>query len=387
MKIAISLLWLRHKASGGVESYTRNILDGLNSHKDNNHYVLICSEDNVESFGHYSKDDRFEIVKCGVNTRDTKKMLFFENFKLDKLVTELKVDFCFVPTYRMPLLYTKNRYVVVIHDLVAHWFPQNFSFLRRKWLQWGWKRSVIKADRVIAISEFVKNDIKSRYGEQYGNKIDVVYNPILPNRQFENFDYVSKAYGIEKFNYFYTVSSTMKHKNLTTLIRLMAEYKKQIGSNTPKLLISGVGLKGVEAKTHFTTNEILSLINDASLEDVCLLTGFVSNERRNTLMKYAKVFLFPSLFEGFGMPPVEAMEMGTPVVTTRCTALPEVTKGKCTYVTDPYSLNEWLDAIDKSVTMERKEFMFKEYDIDMITQRYLDCFDAVRSQVGRAKID
>lgn len=383
MKIAISLLWLRHKASGGVESYTRNILDGLSSHTDSNCYVLICSEDNADSFVSYSVDERFEIVRCGVNTRDTKKMLYFENFKLDRLVTELKVDICFVPTYRMPLLYTKNRYIVVIHDLVAHWFPQNFSFLRRKWLQWGWKRSVIKADKVIAISEFVRNDIKSRYGEQYGNKIDVVYNPILPSRQFEEFACVSETYGIEKYSYFYTVSSTMKHKNLTTLIRLMAEYKKQKGrDNTPKLLISGVGLNGVEAKTHFITNEVLSLIKEASLEDVCLLTGFVSNERRNTLMKYAKVFLFPSLFEGFGMPPVEAMEMGTPVVTTRCTALPEVTKGKCTYVTDPYSPDEWLDAIDKSVTMERKEYMFKEYDINMVTQRYLDCFDAVQVRWG-----
>lgn len=378
MIIAISLLWLRHKTSGGVESYTRNILEGLKSQKNNNKYILICSEDNADSFSSYEEDSRFEIHRCAVKTRDTKRMIYYENFKLDKLVSRLGADTCFVPTYRMPLLFFKNRYIVVIHDLVAHWYPQNFSKFRRKWLQWGWRRSVVKAERVIAISKFVKEDIIQRYGEKYEKKIEVIYNPILPTKNFEDFNHLAEKYKIEKYNYFYTVSSTIKHKNLVTLIRMMSLFVKSRGQdNTPKLLISGVGLVGSEAKTHFETNNILSLIKEESLEDFCILTGFVSNERRNTLMKYAKVFLFPSVFEGFGMPPVEAMEIGTPVVTTNCTALPEVTKGECEYVSKPYDEEEWLKAIEKISERSRMGHHFDDYNISNVIKKYLDCFEGV----------
>ncbi len=376
MRIAISLLWLRYKSSGGVESFSRNILDGLKNHRDDNYYILVCSNDNADSFTSYENDARFEVYRCDVNTRDTKKMLFYENFRLDRLISRLNVDLCFVPTYRMPLFISKNRYVVVIHDLIAYWYPQNFSVLRRKWLQWGWKRSVKKAKRVVVISEFVRNDIIMHFGPKFNDKIFVIYNPILPSMKYEDFHIAGTEYGIGKYDYFYTVSSTAKHKNLSTIIRMMGEYAKKYGrEKTPKLLISGVGQVGPEAKTHFITNEILNLINDLSLEDICILTGFVSDERRNTLMQNAKIFLFPSVFEGFGMPPVEALEMGTPVVTTKCTALPEVTHGKCIYVEDPYSVEEWLNNVEKCDTINRKKHSFTEYGIDSITQSYLNCFN------------
>lgn len=378
MRIAISLAWIRHKASGGVESYTRNILDGLKNHCDNNQYILICSKDNVQSFLLYKEDSRFDVVECDVNTRDTKKMIFFELFELDSLVSKLDVDLCFVPCYRMPLLFCRNKYVIVIHDLVAFWHPENFSYLRKKWLQWGWRNSIIKSNKTIAISEFVKKDIFEKYRIKDEKKIRVIYNPVLPSIEFEDFKIVSEEYGINKCNYLYTVSSPMRHKNLSTIIRLMGSYVRKFGKeNTPKLLVSGIGLSGSEAKTHFETNNIISLIKDESLEDICVMTGFVSNERRNTLLKNAEVFLFPSVFEGFGMPPIEALEMGTPVITTKCTALPEITQGKCLYVNNPYDVNEWMNAVELSKKVHRKKHDFNEYNIENVIAQYLDCFKSV----------
>lgn len=378
MRIAISLVWIRHNSSGGVESYTRNILDGLKKNCDTNQYILICSRDNAKSFFSYKEDPRFEIIECDVFTRDAKKMLVFESFKLDRLVSKLGADLCFVPCYRMPLFFSQNKYVVVIHDLVAYWYPNNFRFLRRNWLQWGWHRSIVKSKQTVAISQFVKNDIIERYYIKDERKIRVIYNPVLPSREFEDFEIVAKDYGIERYDYFYTVSSPMKHKNLITIIRLMSDYVRKYGKeNTPKLLISGIGMVGPEAKTHFETDEVLSFIKEESLEDVCIMTGFVTNGRRNTLLQNAKLFLFPSVFEGFGMPPVEALEMGTPVITTKCTALPETTQGKCMYINNPYDVDEWINAVEECKNAPRIKQDFEEYKIDNVITQYLDCFNTV----------
>ena len=128
-----------------------------------------------------------------------------------------------------------------------------------------------------------------------------------------------------------------------------------------KLLISGVnGSAAVELK---------KMIEEKKLGDNIILTGFVSNEERNTLYKYCHTFLFPSIFEGFGMPPIEAMLFGSRVVTTRCTSIPEVTQGKATYVDNPYDENEWIDKIAKEYPLEIPDF--EVYSFKRISKQYL----------------
>ncbi|MBD5522995.1 MAG: glycosyltransferase family 4 protein [Lachnospiraceae bacterium] len=83
-------------------------------------------------------------------------------------------------------------------------------------------------------------------------------------------------------------------------------------------------------------------IRDRGLEKEITLTGFVENAERNAIYKYSRAFLFPSVFEGFGMPPIEAMLFGTVVITTNKTCIPEVTQNKANYVEDPYDVKEWI---------------------------------------------
>ena len=78
------------------------------------------------------------------------------------------------------------------------------------------------------------------------------------------------------------------------------------------------------------------------LEQEVTLTGFVDSAERNALYQHCRAFLFPSVFEGFGMPPIEAMLFGTVVITTDRTCIPEVTQGKANYVKDPYDVQEWI---------------------------------------------
>ncbi len=369
MRIAISLLWIRHNVSGGVESYTRNLLDGFMNAPDANEYILLCSEDNFESFSLYIKDNRFKIVRCPVASNNVAKTILYENTRLDKLVTSLKVDFCFVPSERMPLWKVNNRYLIVCHDIQFHHFPHFFSRIKAKWLSYASKQWVRKSEHIIAITNYVKKDIIKNIGAEK-NKVSVIYNPILPNLEFENFDNLEHKYGIQKNGYYYCVAAMLEHKNLLTILKSLAVIKKENIRDLPcKLLISGAVYDNEYAK------KIKQYLVDEQLEQCCISTGYLSNSERNTLMMNAKAFLFPSIFEGFGMPPVEALQMGTPVITTNCASLPEVTQGKAIYVENPFDEREWVEKMIDAKDAVHDSFIFEEYKTENVARQYLDIFE------------
>ena len=139
MNIAIDLLWVKHKQVGGIESYARNLLDGFLSLSEDFSFVLLVSRDNRDSFIEYAKDIRIEIKECPVTSTKLLPTVIWENLRMDKLVTSLSVDFCFVPYYRCPVLPVKNRYLTVLHDLNALHFPEYFSKGKYYWLKYYWK--------------------------------------------------------------------------------------------------------------------------------------------------------------------------------------------------------------------------------------------------------
>ena len=102
-----------------------------------------------------------------------------------------------------------------------------------------------------------------------------------------------------------------------------------------------------------------------------ILTGFIENSIRNMLYKNCYAFLFPSIFEGFGMPPIEAMLLGATVVTTRCTSIPEVTQNRANYVDNPFDEREWIDRI-KTAENRDSEMDFKAYDEKKLAETYLN---------------
>ena len=148
IKFAIDVSWLRPGKIGGIESYVRNLLDGfLQSDRDGIEIVLVVGKDNKNTFEKYDKD--FDVVVCPHNSVNNYRMLLWTGLFLDRFVSTLDVNFCFVPSPRMPWFRPNNKYVITIHDLQALHYPEYFSKLRNLWFKFNWNRLVVNSYRIV----------------------------------------------------------------------------------------------------------------------------------------------------------------------------------------------------------------------------------------------
>ena len=140
-------------------------------------------------------------------------------------------------------------------------------------------------------------------------------------------------------------------------------------NNPPKLIISGISAGG--------SGELPEFISQNGLGKWCIFTGFIPNEERNTLMKHCRLFLFPSVFEGFGMPPIEAKRLGAKVITTKCASIPEVTMDKLSYVDNPYSAEEWAQYVMDSDLIKQNNENYERYNPEIVASQYFSLFQEI----------
>lgn len=365
MKIAIDLLWVRPNRVGGTEFYIRNLIEGFIQLEEDYEFVLLASEDNAETFIKYTSDKRFKLLVAGVKSAGITKRIIWQNLFQNRLLRKNHIKYCFVPVYCRPVFNGKVTYINTIHDIQARHYPNYHPFHEVAYTELCWQVDKWKSQKIVVTSSHVKEDLV-RNLRIPDDKIKVLGIPVIVNKEeMEDFEKLADRYNIKKNEFYYTVAQMIPHKNLTTLIRVMAKIYEDKLSLSGKLLISGINGNA--------TKEVERLIASYHLEESVILTGFVSNSERNTLYLNANAFLFPSVFEGFGIPPVEAMMLGAVVVTTRKTSIPEVTQNKANYVENPYDVDEWIKVLNN--TQNRSgEFDLKVLDPVYLAQKYLDCF-------------
>lgn len=245
--------------------------------------------------------------------------------------------------------------MTVIHDLQALHYPQFFSFSRRLFLKHKWKYACRTSAQVVTISDFCRRDLIRHYPFA-ADKIQVIYDPVTASGRTASFETVGKKYGIHAGEYFYCVSSMLPHKNLSTLLQVIAELKR--AGEVPRLVLSGVG--GQQA-------EFAAALKKSDIADAVVLTGFVTDAERDCLYENCEMFLYPSMFEGFGMPPIEALRKGKPVVMTKEACLEEITGGKAIYVRHPQNVQEWMDQIRFARRQAVQPEAFAQYELRTIT--------------------
>ncbi len=231
-----------------------------------------------------------------------------------------------------------GKTVITVHDMVYKAFPETVRG-RTKWmLISGLKPSMNRADIIVTDSEFSKSEIL-KYFPKYEKKIRVVpcgvdLEKFKPCDTPERIPEVKSSLGING-EYFLYLGTIEPRKNLERLISAYHILTQRI-QDAPKLVLAGG--KG------WLYDSIFQRVSDLKLADKVLFTKYIPSEDMNPLMCGALAFVFPSIYEGFGMPPLEAMACGVPVLASNAASLPEVT-GDCGVICDAYSEESIADGL------------------------------------------
>ena len=322
---------------GGAEQMLYNLVRGFSA-AGTDVNLLYASEQNLDPIVVDELRCRpgVSLTECGGNIGPR-----FVGEQLACLRKDLSADAMLFPNYFVPPLVPRRlgRVVTVFHDLQYRHLPQHFSSKKRAWLAASQALAVRRADKIVAISEFVREDILRCYGRRLEHKVAVVTIPISWDR------FVPDA-GLPRpiaQPYVLSVTAQYPHKNLDTLIRAFAQVTHR--DRDVQLVFCGQdykSLRGVSGKGA----SLGSLIEELGIQDRVHMMGHVSNAVLGQWFSHATMFAFPSVFEGFGAPPAEALGLGLPTLTTNRTALPEATLGLAETVSDPFSVGEWAERME-----------------------------------------
>ncbi|PIT90494.1 MAG: hypothetical protein COU22_01870 [Candidatus Komeilibacteria bacterium CG10_big_fil_rev_8_21_14_0_10_41_13] len=308
MKIGVDarLYGLKHR---GLGRYLKEILDRLARLDQQNDYLVFLTKDNWQEF----QTDNPRVKKVLL---DIRWYSLAEQFIVPLKLKKYKLDLMYWPHFNLPYFY-KGRSVLTVHDLIINHFPHSRATTLPKWLYslklLGYKsvikRAINRAEKIIVPSEFVKKDILENYKIE-GEKIFVIYEGC----SLKNINQATKG-TLSDFNiskpYLLYVGAAYPHKNLEFLIKNFEKFNSQENFKYQLALVGGDDFFYQRLRKSFDNPDII-------------FTGQVSDNQLSVLYSSARLFVFPSLFEGFGLPPLEAQAHSLPVLSADSSALPEV---------------------------------------------------------------
>lgn len=332
----------------GTENYSYQLLKHLSKLDQTNTYkIFLRSNNQVESESNPSGwPTNFQFITIPFPRLWTQAGLAKQTF------TE-KLDGLFVPSHTLPLIHKPGlKTVITVHDLGAEYLPKTHQLKQQLYLKLMTHYQLKSASHIIAVSQATKEDIINRVGVS-SDKISVVYEGYNP-QMFQPVKVgtvrdVLKELDLVLGDYFLFVGTIQPRKNLERLIKAYALFLKDNPKASPLVLAGGKG---------WLSEGIYALPEKLDIKDNVRFLGYVPDERLPALYSGATAFLFPSLFEGFGLPILEAMACGCPVLTSNTSSMPEVA-GKAAVLVNPYSVDAIADGIEKISRPEERNKLVK----------------------------
>jgi len=305
------------RASGdfGIGTHIRNLVRALGQVDRDNEYILICSNENKDDFQNLPPN--FQIVHYRNTERDWRDHVAFPAF-----LGRFHADLHHIPVNRVPIL-MRRPYVVTIHDMGRLVYSEQRG-IERQWNFWMRRRGLVRANRVIAVSSATQRDVETVMGVP-SEKIRRIYDALdqgfleLADRERPFAKGVLERYGVT-YPYILYAGSIRAQKNIPRLIEAFTVVRSELASD-PKYSDLRLIIIGGDSTQNPTVRLAVSRTRSTGF---VRFFGFVSQETLRTFYENAAAFAFPSLNEGFGLPPLEAMTCGTPVLTSNVSSLPEV---------------------------------------------------------------
>lgn len=333
MRIALDLLPITGR-NAGLQRYAQQVVEGLARIDTENEYLLLVNSRAPKLFE--LNNSNFFVSRVGTPKRF---IWYWEQAYLPVMRTLRRVDLLHSPVSAPPLWVPCKR-VVTVHDLTFKFFPKTMCWWDR--LYWGYflVRGARRANKIIVPSASTGLALQQALSLPEGRVVVVeecCSESFFQRVTLEKIGATKERYGIIG-KYILTVGTLEPRKNITTLLEAFSIVKKKL---TIQLVI--VGARGWLDRPIFKKVEALGISKDV------VFTGFVPDEDLPALYQGAEVFVFPSLYEGFGLPPLEAMASGTPVVASNSSSIPEVV-GDSGILVDPQDVEGFAHAIIKLCT-------------------------------------
>lgn len=317
----------------GIGNYTYQLINYLNKLDKKNLYNIFIPQGASLNIP-LNKNFTISHTQCGISDNFWNKVNTPYNIKYDKLTIY------HIPHNGIGIPHSKNsKIIVTLHDIIPYKMPQTVSSTYLKIFNKQIKQILSMSDAIITVSNYSKNDIVNTFNYP-SKKIFVthlasesIYKPI-DKQKCKLF--IKKNYSINS-DFILYIGGYSPRKNLSSLIKSFYLITKFYNKNI-KLIIGGK--KGISYPIY------KNLVQKLKLEDKVIFTGFIPINHLPYFYNAASLFVFPSLYEGFGLPPLEAMACGTPVIASNKTSIPEVLMNGAYYI-NPMDINNMSNAIIK----------------------------------------
>jgi len=364
----------------GIGRYTRELVGALLRLPSPHRYTLFAATGNLEP-GTWNLEPETRDLLRTLPLSDDWLARIWHRLRLPIPVETVigRVDLFYSPDFVLPPTLPRTRTVLTVHDLSFLHYPDHFVPKLVRYLEQVVPRSVARADRVLADSEATRTDLIRLLGVSPG-KVEVLYSGVAPRfrpgPEAGERERLKARYGIGDRPYVLSVGTLQPRKNFVRLIRAFARLSPAALRSAPLLVIAG-GPGWLyeevleEAEKHGGRVRLLGFVDDADLP---------------ALYRNASLFVFPSFYEGFGLPVLEAMACGVPVVCSDASSLPEVA-GDAVLLVDPYDEEGLAAAMERALTEKtlRAEMKTKglqqaaRFTWDRAARQLLSVFEAVFS--------
>lgn len=334
MRIGINLLWMLPGVVGGTETYVRGLISALAQSDHESEYVLFTNRENHRLFAHVGANFRAEL--CDFSAMSRWRRLAWEQVVLPRRAARLRLDLIHAPAYTSPVL-TRCPRVVTIHDCNAWAVPESVHGTRRLVLKLLMRASSRTASAIIAVSEFSARHIVWHL-KANPRKVAVIYEASRRRALASPGDWGAFARRWNLFGeYLLAFSSAAPHKNMVGLIRAFGRMRERSGL---RLVLVGHPPE--------TTESPMKVAQAEGVGGDVIMTGYLDDGELQLVLEHSHALVFPSLYEGFGIPVLEAMAAGIPVACSNRGALPEIA-GEAALFFDPSSPEEIESALQKVV--------------------------------------